>query len=521
MIKNPVLKGFHPDPSILCVDDTFYIANSTFEYYPSLQISKSKDLANWENLGGVLSDKHLSLVGNPSSGGVWAPCLTYDKGTFYIVYSDVKTWADCPFKDVNNYITSSKEITGPWSEGIYINSSGFDASLFHSGDKKYFVNMEWDWRKENAKQFTGILITELNPITLKPIDEPKNVYKGTDRGLVEGPHILKRNDYYYIIAAEGGTSYEHAVTIARSKNIYGPYETHPNKHLASSYNQPDSPIKKTGHGSLCEGFDGRWFLATLCGRPLDNTLYCPLGRETAIDEVVWKNDWPYLKNGTVVMSEYFEGYGELDCSTEKTIYDINSTKFKNDFLSLREPCDYKIRNNKLIIKGGCSPISRHNQQLLARRVEDFNYEFVVDQYFIAQTFQELSGLIYRYDENNFYYLFVSKNNLDKDIINIYSRIGGVDSFPLKNGIILQDFDGKITLSIYVKDKNGVFSFKTKQQEALEKLPVDIEVKYLSDEGAKPMGFTGSFVGMEVVDFNYKSKQSIFSNIVYIAKDNNK
>ena len=184
MIKNPVLKGFHPDPCIICVEDTFYIANSTFEYYPPLQISKSKDLANWENLGGVLDEKHLSLVGNPASGGVWAPCLTYHKDTFYLVYSDVKSWSNAPFKDVNNYITTAKSITGPWSAGIYINSSGFDPSLFHDGEKKYFINMEWDWRKQGDYQFSGLLITELDPLTFKPISEPIKVSKGTDRGFI-------------------------------------------------------------------------------------------------------------------------------------------------------------------------------------------------------------------------------------------------------------------------------------------------------------------------------------------------
>ena len=158
--------------------------------------------------------------------------------------------------------------------------------------------MEWDWREEGRHQFNGILVTELDSKTLMPIKKAVKVYAGTDRGLIEGPHIFKRNGWYYIIAAEGGTSYEHAVTIARSRNIYGPYETHPNKHLATSYKVKDAPIHKTGHGSLCVGPDGRWFLATLCGRPIEGTINCPLGRETAIDEIIWKNDWPYLKNET-------------------------------------------------------------------------------------------------------------------------------------------------------------------------------------------------------------------------------
>lgn len=518
MMRNPVLRGFHPDPSIICVEDTFYIANSTFEYYPPLQISKSKDLANWENLGGVLNESHLSLVGNPPSGGVWAPCLSYNDGTYYIVYSDIKSWCNSPFKDVNNYITTAKNIEGPWSKGIYINSSGFDASLFHDGDRKYFVNMEWDWREKGNNQFTGILITELDPTSLKPISNPVNVYKGTERGLIEGPHILKRNDWYYIIAAEGGTSYEHAVTIARSKNLYGPYETHPNKHLATSYKVNNAPLQKTGHGSLCEGPNGRWFLATLCGRPLKGTPYCPLGRETAIDEVIWKDDWPYLKNGTSVMSEYFMGYGEekkRDCTIN---YNISSKLFINDFMSLREKCNYKIENNELTIKGGCSPLSRHNQNLLARRVEDFNFEFSLTQDFIATSFQEFSGIMYRYDEENFYYLYVSKNRNYDNVINIYSRIKSIDSFYKKEGIILDNFTNLIDLKIVTNYNEGFFYYKTNELSDFVKIPFKLEPQYLSDEGADPMGFTGGFIGMEVVDLNYKEKEAKFTNIVYYGKD---
>ncbi len=518
MIKNPVLKGFHPDPCMICVEDTFYIANSTFEYYPPLQISKSKDLANWENLGGILTEEHVSLVGNPPSGGVWAPSLTYKDGLFYIVYSDIKSWSKSPFKDVDNFITYSKNIEGPWSKGIYINSSGFDASLFHDEDKKYFINMEWDYREKGNNQFTGILITELDSKTLLPITKAVKVYEGTDRGLIEGPHIFKRNNWYYLIAAEGGTSYEHAVTIARSRNIYGPYETHPNKHLATSYKVKDAPIHKTGHGSLCEGPDGRWFLATLCGRPLPKTKYCPLGRETAIDEVVWKNDWPYLKNETSVMSSQFNGYGEKTDKRKIIKYKLNSDIFKKDFMSLREKLEYRIENDSIIIKGGNSPISRHNQKLLAKRVEDFNFEFSIMQNFIANSFQEFSGLMYRYDEDNFYFLYISKNRNNEDIINIYSRINTKDNFMKKEGIVLKDFKGTINLKIIIEEQVGYFYYKLNNNDNYFKIPYKLEPKYLSDESADPMGFTGGFVGMEVVDLEYKRQESKFSNLIYYGKD---
>ena len=151
---------------MICVDGTFYIANSTFEYFPGVSISASKDLANWETVAYPLNEKRLlDMRGNPQSGGIWAPCLSYCDGLFYLVYTDVKVWAREPFKDAHNYITTAPDVTGPWSDPVYVNSSGFDPSLFHDEDgRKYFVNMEWDYRKPGDAKFTGILLTELDPV---------------------------------------------------------------------------------------------------------------------------------------------------------------------------------------------------------------------------------------------------------------------------------------------------------------------------------------------------------------------
>lgn len=522
-IKNPILTGFHPDPSILCVEDDFYIANSTFEYYPSVQISHSKDLANWDNIGAVLNEKHLNMEGNTNSGGVWAPCLSYCDGYFYIVYTDVKTWRDEPYKDTHNYITKSKNIEGPYDEGVYINSSGFDASLFHDDDgRKYFVNMEWSWKKAigGGDQFSGILITELDSKTLKPINKSKNIFKGSKRKLTEGPHLFKRNGYYYLITAEGGTSYQHAVTIARSKDIYGPYEIHPNTHLATSDGNFEAPVQKTGHGSLCEGPDGRWFLATLCGRPVDRTLVCPLGRETALNEVVWDNDWPYLKNGTSTMSEYFTGYGEKKPEDCVINYDFNSDRFKKDFMSLRKRCDYRIEQDSLVLVGHETPNSQHTQSFLGRRQEHFNFRVTVDMEFNSTNFQEFSGLIYRYDEHNYYFLFVANDGYDKEQnLYIISNQNGKISLPLgEKGILLKDYSGKIKLGVESHRTEAKFSYSLDNGNTYNEIPYVLDVHYLSDERATPMGFTGAFIGMLNCDLQYGKKESKFKNFTYEILD---
>jgi xylan 1,4-beta-xylosidase len=521
-IKNPILTGFHPDPSILCVGSDFFIANSTFEYYPSVQISHSKDLANWENVGAVLNEKQLNMVGDTNSGGVWAPCLTYSDGYFYIVYTDVKSWRNEPYKDTHNYIAKSKNIEGPYSEGVYVNSSGFDASLFHDDDgKKYFVNMEWNWKKAvGGEQFSGILVTELDPKTLKPITKSVNVFKGSKRKLTEGPHIFKRNGYYYLVTAEGGTSYQHAVTIARSKSVYGPYEIHPNTHLATSDGNWEAPVKKTGHGSLCEGPDGRWFLATLCGRPVDGTKVCPLGRETALNEVVWNDNWPYLKNGSSTMSETFIGYGEKKEQEKIIKYNFSDESFKKDFMSLRKKCDYRVEGDSLVLVGHETPISQHNQSFLGRRQEHFNFRATVDMNFNSTNFQELSGLIYRYDEYNYYYLFVANDGYDKDQnLYIMSCQQGQFSLPLgENGISLKDYKGNITLRVESHLTEAKFSYSLDNGQSFNEIPYVLDVHYLSDERASPMGFTGAFVGMICCDLQYGKKEAKFKDFTYEILD---
>ncbi len=144
LIQNPILRGFNADPSIIRVEDTYYIANSTFEWFPGVRLHESKDLKNWNLLPSPLSTTTLlDMKGNPSSGGIWAPALSWADGQFWLVYTDVKV-TEGAFKDMTNYLTTAKDIRGPWSDPIKLNGVGFDASLFHDDDgRKYIVQQTW------------------------------------------------------------------------------------------------------------------------------------------------------------------------------------------------------------------------------------------------------------------------------------------------------------------------------------------------------------------------------------------
>ena len=269
MIRNPVLPGFNPDPSLCRAGDDYYIAVSTFEWYPGVRIHHSRDLVHWRLAAHPLNRPDLLfMAGDPDSAGVWAPCLTYSDGLFWLVYSDVKVVDGDAFKDVANWLTTCDRIDGDWSEPVYLNGTGFDASLFHDDDgKKYLLNMVWDHRPGNHR-FGGISLQEYDHASRSLVGRRKIIFPGTDLGLTEAPHLYKWDGMYYLLTAEGGTGYEHAATLARSRTIDSGYEVHPGNPLITSWHDPRNPLQKAGHASIIQAGNGTWYLAHLVGRPL-------------------------------------------------------------------------------------------------------------------------------------------------------------------------------------------------------------------------------------------------------------
>ncbi len=527
-IQNPVLSGFHADPSICFANGKYYIATSTFEWFPGVMIYESSDMVNFELVSQPLNNlKLLDMTGNLASCGVWAPCLTFDNGKFYLVYSNVRTWTDLPFKDVDNFITTATEIDGEWSEPVYINSSGFDPSLFHDDDgKKYFVNMEWNHEAgTNEGSFSGILIQEYDEKKGELVGEIHKIFKGTIRGFVEGPHIYKRNGYYYLFSAEGGTSISHAESVARSKNIFGPYELHPNALLITSFNTT-ATLQKAGHASMCCDNDGNYYLAHLCGRPLEN-YNCILGRETAIQNIYWENDWCYIKSNedydvTAPRDFYEVPNNAVKVVNNETSYDFTNKKQMLDFQSLRVPLSIgnrcRLEDTSLVLKGGESLYSNHYQSLLARRQKFFNSEVVTCMEFAPTSFQHMAGLSYRYNEKNQYFLYITYDEeIKQKVLNLYAIKFG-DSMLYKRLAIL-----KTDENIYLKLKTSYGKTKfyySYDNENYKQVVREFDTSHLSDEGAAPMGFTGAFFGMAVIDLQKKSKEGKFLSFEVKEWDDN-
>jgi xylan 1,4-beta-xylosidase len=504
-IINPVLAGFCPDPSILRAGDDFYIATSTFEWFPGVCISHSRDLINWRTLTHPLNRiTQLDMTGNPNSGGIWAPCLSRNNGLFYLVYTDVKRWAGI-FKDCHNYLVTAKDITGPWSEPVHLNSIGFDASLFHDDDgKKWLVQMIWDHRP-TRNPFGGIILQEYSEEQKKLVGDPVRIFSGTELGLVEGPHLYKKDGYYYLLTAEGGTFTTHAITIARSKQIDGPYEIMPDNPLITSAIDPSLTLKSAGHGCLVELADGSCYLAHLCRRPLPNGRSI-LGRETALQPIVWKDGWPRLASGkntpdVKVPAPDLPSHPWPEIPSRN---DFDSPSPGIEWQTLRLPLDQKIINTTerpgfLRIHGQESILSLFRQSLIARRQTAFRIRAVTCLEFEPKTFQQTAGLAAFYNTDCFYYLFVSHAEHAEKCLGLMSCERGNVTFPIEKEFPLTGWK-RIFLKLEI-DVMRINFFYSPDGINWTRAGCELDASILSDEHALPCGFTGNFIALACQDIS--------------------
>lgn len=519
MITNPVLRGFHPDPSICRAGEDYYIATSTFEWFPGVRIHQSRDLVHWKPIQSPLTrTSQLHMDGSIDSGGVWAPCLSYDNGVFYLIYTDVKSRIGA-FKDTHNYLVTATDIEGPWSEPVYLNSSGFDPSLFHDEDgRKWLVNMIWDHRK-GKNRFSGIVLQEFSVKEQILIGPAVNIFKGTELGLTEAPHLYKYNDFYYLITAEGGTGYEHAVTVARSRTLEGPYEVDPANPILTSYGRPDLKLQKAGHGSLVETHTGEWYMAHLVGRPV-NVQFCTLGRETALQQCIWSEDgWLRLASGDrypevqvpapKIKPHPFEPAPEMDHFDQPMLRsDWNTLRIPPDstWLSLGERPGY------LRLRGMESMSSTHRQSMVARRQQGFACEAETCLEFEPDHPQQMAGLILYYDAKDYLYLRITYHEEKGVCLGIIqSRYGLYDE--LLEDIPLKSVSG-IRLKVVIDHDRACFYYGLHDDPSWHPAGGWFDITHLSDESPEYIRFTGTFIGLCVQDLGGTRKHADFDYFVY-------
>lgn len=529
-IVNPILPGFNPDPSICRVGDDYYIATSTFEWYPGVQIHHSKDLQNWRLIARPLNRPSLlNMLGNPDSCGVWAPCLSFQDGLFYLCYSDVKRF-DGNFKDTHNYLTTCESIDGDWSEPVYLNSSGFDPSLFHEDDgSKWFVNMVWDHRGGNTF-FAGIVLQQYSAEQQQLVGESKFIFEGTDLDYTEGPHLYKRNGYYYLITAEGGTSYGHAVTMARARSIDGPYEADPDGPVVTSRNNPEWPIQRAGHGDIVETQNGELYLVHLGSRTLDGRHVSPLGRETAIQKLEFTDEgWfrlasggslpevevvaPGLAQSPVPPEVERDGFEEVELNP---VYQWLRSPWPEEFMSLTE------RPGHLRLYGMESPGSLFRQALVARRLTSTQYEASTCVDFEAENFQQLAGLIVYYSSSKFHYFYISTDPVKGRHLGIMSCGGDQSlrvSYPLQETPVRLPEMKPVHLRAVGRRADLRFSWSLDGSDWTD-IPLVLDASLLSDENGKEDGpnFTGTFVGVCCNDVSGMRKHADFDYLSYRDTD---
>jgi len=559
-IRNPILPGFNPDPSIVRVGDDYFIATSTFEWFPGVQVHHSRDLVNWRLLTRPLRRaSQLNMLGDPDSCGVWAPCLSYADGLFWLIYTDVKRFgrasvagaSGSSMRDFHNYLVTSPTIDGDWSEPVYLNSSGFDPSLFHDDDgRKYLLNMLWDHRPGHNR-FAGIVLQEYSVKERRLIGERVNIFKGTALGFTEAPHLYKRDGWYYLLTAEGGTNWNHAVTMARSRKLTGPYELHPESYIMSARQRPDCELQRAGHASLVETPAGETYMAYLVGRPLRNRGRCTLGRETAIQKMVWSADgWlrtldgqgiPTVETPAPVLSRSAEhrsaqlataGGAMLRAPVPDTTasdkarvecrYDFDSPQLPIDFQWLRTPFPEELfslteRPGHLRLYGRETLGSLYRQSLVARRQQAHCFSASTVMEFEPTHFQQLAGLVCYYNSTKFHYLYVSHDeSVGKHFRVMTCAPDSMQADAFTPPIAIPT--GKpIHLRVEVDFERMHFAYRVDGIHAeWQWLPQQFDASILSDECLAPgqAHFTGAFVGMACQDMAGTGKTADFDCFQY-------
>jgi xylan 1,4-beta-xylosidase len=501
VIRNPILPGFHPDPSILRVGDDYYIATSTFEWWPGVRVHHSRDLVHWRPLGGILTDRRLlDLTGVPDSGGVWAPDLTYAHGLFHLVYGVVDTYAS-GYKDVRNYLVTAPSIEGPWSDPVPLPGRGFDAALFHDDDgSTWLLGMVFDSRPGHG--FAGIDIQLLEHG--KPAGAPRSIFAGTVP-LVEGPHLYKVDGWYYLMVAEGGTGYEHGVTVARSRDLFGPYEADPHGPTMTARHDPTLALQKAGHGSLVQTGDGSWYMAHLAARPYTERGRCVLGRETAIQRVEWVDGWPRVAGGVPAV--------------EVPAPDLPAHPWPGadeGWSTLRRPASadwLRVDGARWTVHGGQSPYGTRSPSLVGRPVTDTRCVLEARMAFRPGSVHQAAGVTGYYNSRNWYFLCVTADGLELVVSDKGARTTHrvSDEVPARIGLRVE-FDGPVV------------RFASNTGRGWHAVPVDLDATVLSDEYAdefvdgqvRAFGFTGAFVGLWVHDLAGEGAVAEFDTVAYRA-----
>lgn len=490
---NPILSGFYPDPSICRVEDDYYLVTSTFAYWPGVPIFHSKDLVHWKQIGNILDRKEqLPLQNIETSRGIFAPTLRYHDGTFYMITTNVSS-------ALGNFIVTATNPAGPWSNPYPLGSAGIDPSLFFDDDGRcYYCGTKE--RREGAR-YSGdneIYIQELDLQTMKLTGESYPAWHGALRGVewAEGPHIYKKDGWYYLLISEAGTGHHHAVSIARSKSLTEPFEgykgnpilTH--RHLGNQY-----PIVNVGHPDIVETQNGEWWMVCLASR-ICGGYYRNLGRETFLVPFTWEDGWPVVNPGKGILEETFIAPNlpaDAECPVPAK-EDFDDGKIPMHFLYLRNPQqeNYSTTNKSGYLQLKLSPdllSSTGAPSYLCRRQQSFHFLAETSVTFDAATDNEQAGLAIYQSQSYNYQLLVG-------IRDGKTSLCLLKTYDDKTEVIAEKlFDDTFrTLSLrFTQSEQDLAFLYSADSETFETLADHVDARMLSTDVAG--GFVGNTIGM--------------------------
>ncbi|MBE5824163.1 MAG: glycoside hydrolase [Butyrivibrio sp.] len=496
--RNPVRTGFFPDPSICRVGDDYYMVNSSFIFFPCIPISHSVDLVHWEIIGHAITDPKWAYLDKLEGGrGYWAPDISFYEGKFYITAT--YRLNDVPPVYRRQIVVSSKRPEGPYSEPAFIDEDGIDPSIFNDDDGKRYMLLN-----------RGARIFELDKSGTKKISDATLLYYGDHKRAPEGPHLYKKDGYYYLLEAEGGTGPGHRVTISRSKELFGEYTPCPYNPIMRQ-DDKDAAIQRCGHGDLVETADGRWYMVYLCGRMIGDGCSI-LGRETALDPVTWTSDgWPIvneLKGPSAMQKKPFPdaAYEPLESDPK-----ISPCGLFMDHMTPRPFEDGAVKccllnedghkERSYTIKGSSSPLSKvESRNIVLKRQTSFKFSYEVSLDVPKLLDDQSAGITGYYDENTFFEFGITKK---ADGVYIYSKehIGDEDRISFGKEIVPLDVE-MICFKMDTDRFTRTLSYSTLAGGLMsenEVFKVLSDVDYLCDEGLKRgKRFTGALVGMYAV-----------------------
>jgi xylan 1,4-beta-xylosidase len=522
---NPVLAGFYPDPSVLRVGKDYYLINSTFSYFPGIPVFHSKDLKNWKQIGNVISrTSQMNFLGHRMTRGLFAPAIEHHNGTYYVT---------CTLIDKGgNFVVTAKNPAGPWSDPVFLPEvRGIDPSLYFDGDKAYIIyNNDAPDNKPLYPGHRTIRMYEFDPVKLKVMGEEKILVNGgvdisKKPVWIEGPHILKKDGWYYLYAAEGGTSVNHSQVVLRSRAVSGPYVPWEHNPILTQRHLPADrkhPVTSAGHAQFVEGPDGRMYAIFLAVRPYEGNYY-NTGRETFIVPMQWKDGWPTADLGGDEIRYFYEANFK-EIPQKKALPQSGNFGYTLTFekgldpalLFLRTVDSSSFNFSKAGLRLNLKPetcMETGNPSFIGKRQQHLYSSAETSLDFSAKADNEKAGLIIFQNESHFYYLCKSKAE-NKDVLQLYKS----EKDNTMQLITQADITTSSKIILRIDSEGDTYSFRYAEKPGQWILLKDkVDAKYLSTQVAG--GFIGCVYGMYATSSGKQTTNSaLFSYLKYAGND---